>query len=255
MPTYDAILPAGGRIEPAFASVVGTDVKALIQFGPETILQRTLSVLKETGRIGRTIVIGGREVQEHVASIASEVLSEGVSGPDNILKGLKYLLAQPDPPQKVFVITTDLPFLSPEIVDRYLDQCPQERDICVPLVSKTEWDKRFPNSGATFAKLGDGTWTTGCAFLIDVGALESAMPQIERVFQNRKSILGMAKLLGPRFLFKFITKTLNVPDIEVKIQSMLGCTGAAVRNAPTELAYDIDALDDYEYALTQLGKT
>ena len=253
MPTYDAILPAGGRIDPAFASKVGTDVKALIRFGDKSILQRTLEALAGTERVGRTIVIGGKEVHEHAAGLASEVLPEGASGPDNILKGLKHLLASEDPPKKVLVVTTDLPFLTPEIVNRFLDACPPERDICVPLVSKKEWFERFPNSTATFATLGDGVWTTGCAYLIDVTALESAMPQIERVFKNRKNVMGMARLLGPKFLFKFVRKTLNVPDVEVKIQAMLGCSGAAIRNAPTELAFDIDALDDYEYAVSHFS--
>jgi hypothetical protein len=35
---------------------------------------------------------------------------------------------------------------------------------------------------------------------------------------------------------------------------MLGCSGAAIRNAPTELAYDIDDLEDYEYATKQVGR-
>jgi molybdopterin-guanine dinucleotide biosynthesis protein A len=249
VPTYDAILPAGGRIDPAFAERVGTDVKALIKFGDKTILERTLEALSGTERVGRTIVIGGQEVQAAASGLASEVLSEGASGPDNILKGLKHLLASPNPPKKVMVVTTDLPYLTPEILNRFLDACPDASDICVPLINKKDWFVRFPNSTATFATLSDGTWTTGCAYLIDVSALESAMPQIERVFKNRKNVIGMARLLGPKFLFKFVRKTLNVPDVELKISSMLGCKGAAIRNAPTELAYDIDALDDYEYAI------
>lgn len=248
MPTFDAILPAGGRIDPPFASQVGTDVKALIEFGSKTILERTLEALGETGRVGRKIVIGGEEVQQHVDGLADKVLPEGASGPDNILRGLKYLLAEPDPSPKVLVVTTDLPFLTSAIVNRYLDQCPDDRDVCVPLISRDEYFERFPNSTATFVGLSDGSWTSGGAFLIDVGSLESAMPQIERVFKNRKSVVGMARLLGPRFLFKFMMKSLSVPDLEVKIQSMLGCTGAAIRSAPTELAYDIDDLTDYEYA-------
>ncbi|HWD39982.1 MAG TPA: nucleotidyltransferase family protein [Fimbriimonas sp.] len=251
MPTYDAILPAGGRIKPDFASVVGTDVKALIKFEGESILEKTLKALRETGRIGRMAVIGCDEVRKASKSLADDVLPEGASGPENILRGLKDLISKPNASEKVFLVTTDLPFLSREIVDRYLDQCSDGRDINVPLVSRDQWEQRFPGTTATFAKLADGTWTTGCAFLIDVGALENSMPQIEQVFNNRKSVMGMAKLLGPKFLFKFATKTLTVPDIEVKIQQMLGCTGAAIRNAPTELAYDIDALDDYEYAVKE----
>jgi len=251
---FDAILPAGGRIGPELAQRVGTDVKALIKFEGKSILASTIESLQASGLISRTIVIGGDEVRQEASKLADEVLSEGSSGPDNILKGLKHLLASPNPPSKVFVITTDLPFVTPDTIRKYVAQCPEHRDICVPLINRKDWDAQYPNSTATFAKLQDGSWTTGCAYLIDVEALESAMPQIDRVFQNRKSIFGMAKLLGPKFLFKFVTKTLNVPDVEQKIQHMLGCTGAAIRNAPTELAYDIDDLEDYEYAAGVIAK-
>lgn len=253
MTTYDAILPAGGRIDPEFAKQVGTDVKALIRFEDRSILERTLAALKGTGWVGRTIVIGGPEVHRSEGGrMADALLEEGSSGPDNILRGLRYLLAQPNPPSKVLVVTTDLPFLTPSLLDRFIELCPKDRDICVPLISRREWDARFPSSTATFVKLADGEWTTGCAYLIDVRALQNAMPQIERVFANRKSPIGMAKLLGPAFLAKFLTKRLTVADVEKKIQSMLGCTGAAVRNAPPELSYDIDYADDYEYAIRNL---
>jgi GTP:adenosylcobinamide-phosphate guanylyltransferase len=254
VPTYDAILPAGGKISPEFAQRVGTTVKALIEFDGRSILTSTLEALRGSKYGGRTIVIGGTEVEKAAKEVADVVLPEAASGPENILKGLKYLLATQNPPQKVIVVTTDLPFLTPEIIDHFVEQCPADRDICVPLVNRVAWDARFPNSSATFATLADGKWTTGCAYLMDVRALQSSMPQIEEVFENRKSVPKMAKQLGPKFLFKLLTKTLTVSDVETKIQSMLGCSGAAIRNAPTELAYDIDDLEDYEYATKQVGR-
>jgi GTP:adenosylcobinamide-phosphate guanylyltransferase len=246
---YDAILPAGGTISPEFAAVVGTNVKALIKFDGRSILSSTLEAVKGTQEIGRTVVIGGDAVQTAAKDLADIVLPETNSGPENILAGLRYLLTVPDPPAKVMVVTTDLPFLTSEILNRFISQCPPDREISVPLVNRSDWDARFPDSTATFATLKDGRWTTGCAYLIDVTALQRSMPHIERVFEYRKSVLKLARLLGPKFLFKFLTKTLTVPDVEEKIQSMLGCSGAAIRNAPTELAYDIDDLEDYEYAL------
>jgi hypothetical protein len=182
-----------------------------------------------------------------------DLLQEAATGPLNILKGLRHLLGLDNPPKKVLVLTTDLPFVSAEILNAFFDLCPADRDICVPLISKVQWERRFPDSTATFARLSDGYWTLGGAYLIDVQALENAMPQVERVFVNRKSVLGMAKLLGPKFLFKFLVKSLNVPDVEAKIESMLNCTGRAVPDAPTELAYDIDDVEDYEYALKQFA--
>ena len=249
MPIYDVILPAGGRVDAALAARAGGEVKATFRFGEETILGRTVRVLQESRLTRRIVVIGGEAAQEEGRARGAHTLPEASTGPENILNGLKWLRAQPDPPAKVMVVTTDLPFLTASIVARFVALCPEDRAISVPLISREEWEARFPGSSAMFITLGDGAWTTGGAFLIDAEALERSMPQIERVFAQRKSKLGMARLLGPAFVLGLLRKTLTVPQIEAKIQAMLGCSGAAVRGAPPELAYDIDDVEDYEYAL------
>lgn len=249
MQAYDVILPAGGRVDAALAAEAGTDVKAMIRFGDETILARTIRVLQEGGVARRIVAIGGDAVRDEAIARGVHALDESRTGPENILNGLKWLRRQPDPPRRVMVVTTDLPFLNAAIVRRFVEICPPDRAIAVPLIARAEWDARFPGTSAMFVRLGDGEWTTGCAYLIDAEALERSMPQIERVFAQRKSKLGMVRLLGPSFAYRFLTKSLTVPQIEAKIQSMLGCSGAAVRGAPPELAYDIDDLEDYAFAL------
>ncbi len=248
MPTYDVILPAGGRVSPELAQESGTDVKALIRFGDETILARTLRVLRESGLARRIVVIGGDAAQAEAKAHGAQALPEASTGPENILNGLKWLRSQPDPPKRVMVVTTDLPFLESAVLQRFVDLCPDDRAITVPLISRKEWEARFPGSTAMFVTLGDGQWTTGCAYLIDAEALERSMPQIEKVFAQRKSKMGMVKLLGPVFAVRYLRKTLTVDQIEAKIQSMLGCSGAAVRGAPPELAYDIDDVEDLAFA-------
>ena len=57
----DAILPAGGRIEGEFARVAGTEIKALIRFQNESLLQRAIETLKSTEGIHRIVVIGPEE--------------------------------------------------------------------------------------------------------------------------------------------------------------------------------------------------
>ncbi|AIE87520.1 nucleotidyltransferase family protein [Fimbriimonas ginsengisoli] len=253
MTSFDAILPAGGMIDADFAARVGTPNKALIELGGQTILARTLDALRSSGRVRQAIVIGTEEVLAHEdAGKADQTLPAGGSGPENILKGLKFLTSGPNPPKKVLIVTTDLPFISGKVVNDYLDRCPDNRDISLPLITKAEYQARFPDSTSSFVPLKDNIWTAGCAYVMDVEAFQRALPHIEKVFDNRKSKLGMVKLLGPAFLVKFLTKQLTVPDIERKIQSMLGCSGTAVLNSPPELAFDIDALDDYEYALEHL---
>ncbi len=250
---FDAILPAGGRIDPAFAIKVGTENKALIRFGSQTILSRTVQVLRDTGQINRIIVIGTPEVRSDENLIEGVTyLSSGASGPENILNGLKYLLGTEEPPARVMVVTTDLPFLTVDVMHRFIAACPTDKDICVPLITKAEYEARFPDSSSTFIPLKDDTWTAGCAYMMDSGALQRSMPHIERVFANRKSKLGMAKLLGFGFLLKVITKSLTVPIAIKKVEAILACSAAGVLHCPPELAYDIDDLEDYEYAKSHM---
>lgn len=250
---FDVILPAGGRIKPEFAEKVGTDVKALIEFEGRTILERTLEALIGTDRVDRLIVIGSKPVQEsEAAALATEVLEEVGSGPDNILHGLVRLSELSNPPEKVLILTTDMPFLTSKMINDFIDACPDNAEICVPLVSRGQWNERFPNSTATFIKVRGDELTAGCMYMFDVAAFKKALPHIEEVFKNRKSKVGMVRLLGPKFLLKFATGTLQVRDVEKKVKDMLGIEGAAIPNSAPELAYDIDDIDDYDYAMRNL---
>lgn len=245
----DAILPAGGRLDPATAQAAGCDVKALIEIGGESILERTVRALRESGRVRRIVVIGPPELRGHPACAGADaVLDEAATGPDNIFLGVDYLAAQPDALDTMLVVTTDLPFLDASVVNRYLDLCPPERGFCVPLISHAEFTARFPEATATFVSLRDGEWTAGCMYAASVSALRAARPHIERVFEQRKSKMGMAKLLGFGFVVGYLTKTLTVQSVENKVKSLLNCDGAAIAGSPPELAYDIDDLEDYRYA-------
>ncbi len=250
MNTYDAILPAGGRLDKAFAQRVGTDVKTLIVHDGMTILERTLVALRDTGMIRRIVVIGPEEVRNHPACrLSTLAVEEGLTSPQNILRGVAALAEHGEIPKKVVIVTTDLPLLQASHIQTFLNACPNDIDFCIPLVSKASYIARFPRATATFIPLADGDWTAGCAYLIDVEAMKRAIPRIEAVFKNRKSKLGMAKLLGPLFLIKYLMKTLTIPDIERQIKSMLQCTGSPIPNSPAELAFDIDAEDDLDYLI------
>ena len=89
---------------------------------------------------------------------------------------------------------------------------------------------------------------------MEPAALRQAMPMINKLFDNRKSKMGMARLLGPKLLYKYLAKTLTIDDVQAKALSLLGLKGTALKDAPPELAYDIDYYDDYEYAVSQLTR-
>ncbi len=247
---YDVILPAGGTLDPHFAKVALTPVKALIRTGEDLLVLRALGALRLSGRSRRIVAVGPPEVKAALEGRVDAVVPSGPSLPDNILKGMKELLASPEPPSKILILTTDLPYVTDKSIAAFLDACPPGADFCGALVSAEAYLDRFPGSNSTWAKLKDGRFTLGGAYLARTEALRRAMPQIEKVVANRKSVTGMASLLGPGFLMKVMTRRITVAEAEAKVGEILGLKVHAVRNAPAELAFDIDEIDDYQYALS-----
>lgn len=253
MARFDLILPAGGRIDGEFARQVGTEWKALIEFEGRTILERQIDAFRASGVVDRIAVIGPEELlASSAAQLADLRVQPGETGPDNIYRGLDAL--HDSDAERVLVATTDLPFLSPSLITDFVERCPADRDICVPLISQSSYAERFPGSTATFVRIKDGIWTLGCMYQFHVQSMRRIKPAMDRVFENRKSKLGMARILGPGFVMKYLMKSLTVPELESKVGSILGCTAYAMPDSAPELAFDIDAADDYEYAMTSLVK-
>jgi len=248
---FDVIIPAGGTISKDFAKVVNTEKKALIAMVSNTLLGNTIECLRAMPGTRRIVVIGNEMVRRATHSV-DQVLPEAETGPKNIFNGLRWLSQQNEPAEKVLIVTCDLPFLTVDALGRFLALCPNDKDFCVPLIAHDDFAEAFPSAEATFVKMKDGVFTTGCAYLATPKAVFAAAPQIERVFENRKSKIGMARMLGPKFLLGYLTKSLTVASVEQKVEQILGCKAVAVPGSPAELAYDIDYIEDYHYALQTL---
>jgi hypothetical protein len=120
-------------------------------------------------------------------------------------------------------------------------------------IRSSAFESTFPGSTNTYVSLRDGAWTLGGVFLARTSAFRPAMEKMELAFQNRKSVFGMAKLLGLNFLLRFIARQVGVDDVVKKIESILMCKIGLTQDPDPVLAYDIDDLDDYEYSIRHHG--
>jgi CTP:molybdopterin cytidylyltransferase MocA len=250
MPTegvYDVVLPAGGRISGKFAQAAGTEIKALIRFEEETILRRTIRALRDSECIGRIAVIGPEEVlAEARDSGADLMLPEGKTGPDNIYRGLDGL---PNVTPHLLIVTGDMPFLTPASVRDFLTLCPNETEICIPIVERTAFERRYPDLIRTDTPLQDGYFRLGGVFRVDSATLRRVRPHLEQMFAARKNNFQMAQVIGIPFIVRYLFRRLTVDQIVRRAGEILQCNGAAVRHVPPELAFDIDLPEELAYAL------
>ncbi len=256
MPGLDVVIPAGGQMEEDFVRVTGVRHKPLVKFNDKTVIRSTIEALKGSAQVGRIVVVGADAVIDHPDCVLADArLPEKGTGPRNIMAGIEQLQMMPSPPERVLIVTSDLPFLTPSSVDRFLELCERNIDFNVPLIERPDYEEAFPGAEATFVKLLDGEWTTGCMYEVSVKGFRTALSHVEEVFTRRKSKFKIAQMLGPKFVWDYLLKKLTVPDIEAKITDLLKVQGRAIPGSPPELAYDIDYVDDYKYAVSFKAKS
>jgi hypothetical protein len=240
---------AGGRISGEYAHAAGTDVKALAPLGGIPIIRRVAEALRQTRGVGRLCAVGPVAVRDAVADLAAwEPETESAYG--NFLAGVRHLgLAGED---RVLLCGTDVAALTPEAVEDFLSRSPGNADICMPVVPKAAFEARFPGGNWVYVPLADGHFTSGSQFIVRPQALEDNAELIQRLFRLRKSQIGMASVLGLPFIFKLLTRSLRVPDLEARASALTGCRCIAVPDCQPELAFDIDHLAEWEYAREHL---
>lgn len=249
MGSFDVIIPAGGHLDSHFAGVVGTNSKPLIHFKGVTILRRTVEAFKATGLANRIVVVGTEEVNAHRdAELADFSTPEQGTSPKNIVAGLRMLETDGSAPDRVLICTADLPFVTPDSIKNFVAQT-STKDFYAPLIAEDAYMESFPGCPATFVRLRDGSYTAGCLYNADTQTLKRCLEYIEQVFHQRKSKLGMANILGVGFTMKYLLKLVTVADVEKRVSELLHCSATAIPESSPDLAFDIDYIEDYQYAL------
>ena len=166
MERYDVVLPSGGRIDDHFARVALTPYKSLIKVQDYMIGFKVLEAVNDSNRLGRIMLVAPKEVQDAFGIRVPNKLNDTGDLAKNIAMAIRELKSMGDCTSRVAIITTDLPYLEGKNIQAFLDACPDDADICVPLISKEEYLDRFPSASGTFVKLRDGEWTLGCIYLM-----------------------------------------------------------------------------------------
>lgn len=252
----DVVLPAGGRLTDEMARATGVTVKALLRVDGETLLERTLSLLRQVPGLDRLVVVGPREIAGRPeAALADACLPEGETGPENLLRGLAHLGEQRageggwGPDDEVLVLATDLPYLRAADFAELLEARSPDAGVTAPIHTRAQFEAEFPDCRIQYVPLRDGYWTLGSVLVMRPAAIMAARPRLESVFAARKSNLAMARVLGPLFVLRFLLRALAVPDLERRCEALLGVKVAAVRGCSPRLAYDIDDMGDWDYLL------
>jgi CTP:molybdopterin cytidylyltransferase MocA len=232
---------SGGRVDGAFAAAIGTPIKALAPLGAGALIDPVLTALRATG-IDEIAVVGGPEVAAHLDGSGVRMIDAAESGAANVGRAL----AAWEGGDLVYA-TSDLPFVDAGALADFL-AASRPHALTMPLANGAAYESAYPGAAAHVTNVGGERVANGSVFFISAAAIAPLRTVAGRFFEQRKSALGMARLLGPALLLRFVVRRLRITDVERRARAALGVDAVAIRDAAPALCYDVDTLEDYRFA-------
>jgi len=234
-------ITAGGRVDGALAEAIGTDVKALAATGGRTLLEAAVTAARALSP-SRIVVVGGDAVRAACAAGVDEVIPESVRGRENIRRAL-----ETGAREALLLLTSDAPFVDGPALQDFVSRS-RGADVALPLAEATAYEAAYPGAPAHAVRLGRDRIVNGSAVFFAAGIGPRVLEPAQRLFDARKSLFGMATVLGPALLVRFALGGLRIEHVEARARTLLGITARAVRDAAPALCFDFDTLADYRYA-------
>ncbi|MBC8450010.1 MAG: nucleotidyltransferase family protein [Chloroflexi bacterium] len=242
MQPIDALILAGAPETPdPLAVAEGVPRKVLMDVGGRPMLRWVLQALRASGRLGHLIVLGGEP--QDIAGIAGPAECLPVQGGllDKVLAGLQRVVALHPQAEWALFACGDVPLLTPEAVNWFIDAClAEEADLYYPVVEQAVMEGDFPGSARTYVSLREGRFCGGDAVLVRVHVALARQDLLRELMERRKSPLRQARLVGIVPLLKLLSRRLSIAEAERIGGRALGVRGKAIISSYAELAMDVD---------------
>jgi GTP:adenosylcobinamide-phosphate guanylyltransferase len=215
--TVDAMVLAGGDGAVIDPTVL---VKGLVPIAGKPMIEWVVDALRAAETIAQiAVVVPTRDNLGDWAERVDHIIISDGSFMDNALAGFSAF--EGDRP--ILAATGDLPALTPEAIDDYVTRSLEAAaDFSYPLVSAQDMEAQFPGSQRTYVTVSGGKVTGGNMMVLAPQVVRSNRELGQRLFDERKSPVGMARVIGVPFIFKYVTGRLRVDDVERKMEQLLG---------------------------------
>jgi len=247
----DAVVLAGSLNDGPLKGCSPVLFEALIPIGEKVMVEYVVEALLDARNVGNIQVVGpASELAPRLAGERVKVTEAtgGIMG--NIETGLDQLAGA----GRVLLATSDIPLLTPQAVDNFIELCgDMKADLYYPIIPRQVVEERFASTQRTYGSLREGVFTGGNLFLINPAVFKQCVDNGQKIIRLRKNPLGLCRLLGFIFVLKFLTRSLTLAEVQRKVAELLGIRGAAVISNYPEVGVDVDKPGDLELVLQVLG--
>lgn len=238
-----AVILAGGSCTPEFAAAAGTHWRAEANINGWPMVRYVIQALREASEIDQIVLVAPKGFPLQ-AGVDVQVVGER-DLPGNIQLGL----AECSETEFALLVTSDIPFLTPEAVDSFVQQSlASEADLCYAAIPQEACERRFPGMRRTYLRTPGLVLTGGNVVLQRISAFEGQAKLVREAYQNRKNPLFLARSIGPGNVVKFLARRLTPGDIEKAVSRMMGTRCRVMITGHAELGSDVDKPNDLALA-------
>jgi GTP:adenosylcobinamide-phosphate guanylyltransferase len=242
-----------------FAAAQGEQHRALIPVGGIPMLVRVIRTLRAARPSGPILVsIDEPAVLDTLPELRALRLEGALAARRSEPSPSRSVLAVIDalPPGEPWLVTTaDHALLTTAMVEHFLTACAaSDADVCVGLVAATLLRARYPESKRTYLPMRDDLYSGANLFCF-------RSPQARRVAEFwvraealRKRPWRLAAVFGPRALFAFLLRRLDLDAAFDRVSGVIGARVRPVRLPFAEAAIDVDRAADLALATRILAE-
>ncbi len=252
MTSYDAVILAGGVNSGELRKYAPYENEALIILGKYPMIHYVYQAVKNTPRLGNVIISGPCDSLRPIFGKDDSLMftNSGEDAIDSFANTLGLVKSE-----KILIMPADIPFITPEAIEDFLDQCEKyDADVYYAIVPREVNEKRFPRVKRTYVKLREGVFTGGNLFLIRTAVASQGIELGKKLVANRKNPLAQARLFGMDLVLKYLTGRLSIREVEERFYETLKLTGKAIISNYAEVGVDVDKPSDLKLAEEILGK-
>jgi len=238
-----AIIGAGGSYDPEdpLLSHAGVRHKALIPIAGTPMILHVARALADSGYVKHLAVVGLSQAHGVEFPLPVSFVPDAGGFVANFLAGVAALERIVPGAERVLFCSTDIPLITGEMIRYLVDAAlATGADVCYTVIQRETMNARFPDAGRSFARLCDGQYAGGDVHLINPAVLDRNRQLMDDVIGARKNNLRQARLIGLRFLLKFVFRRLTITDGESKAESILGVPCRVLPARYAELGMDVD---------------
>ena len=238
----DVVLLAGALNQGPLRECSQTNYEALIKIKGIPMVQYVAQAALQASSVEKIAVVGPID---ELKAILDDKIDFYVQSQENIVANIKAGIRALDSERKVLLLTSDIPLISGETIDQFVYRCQsRQAQFYYPIVSKEANKTKFPGTKRTYAHLREGTYTGGNLFVLDPGILDQASDFIDEILKLRKKPFRLSKLLGFKFIFNFLIRTLTIEELEKRLNELTGCSATTLIFEYPEIGFDVDKPSD-----------